>query len=269
MNFKKLTSCVVAGLFAVGVSAMTLPAANVEAADSPYCATVEQVAPGGGFFFDFSKKMPKEAVAAHGWTNGAMFDTNWYKDNITFNSKRMQLNLDNEDGPGWSDPTVNYSGAEFRTTTQNRYHYGLYEVCMKPAKSDGIVSSFFTYTGPYDEPKTQWDEIDIEFLGKDTTKAQFNYFTDSKGNHEYLCDLGFDASEGFHVYAFDWQPGSITWYVDGKEVYKATDNIPVTPSMVMANLWAGRGVDEWLNPVDDSNFPVQAEYKWMKFTPAK
>ena len=145
MNFKKLTSCVMAGLFAVGVSVMTLPAANVEAADSPYCATVEQVAPEGGFFFDFSKKMPKEAVAAHGWTNGAMFDTNWYKDNITFNSKRMQLNLDNEDGPGWSDPTVNYSGAEFRTTTQNRHHYGLYEVCMKPAKSDGIVSSFFTH----------------------------------------------------------------------------------------------------------------------------
>lgn len=119
--------------------------------------------------------MPKEAQAAHGWCNGAMFDTNWYKDNVTFNNKRMQLNLDVEDGPGWSIPGINYSGAEFRTFTQNRYHYGLYEVCMKPAKSDGIVSSFFTYTGPYDEPKTQWDEIDIEFLGKDTTKAQFNY----------------------------------------------------------------------------------------------
>ena len=140
---------------------------------------------------------------------------------------------------------------------------------MKPAKSDGIVSSFFTYTGPYDNPPTQWDEIDIEFLGKDTTKAQFNYFTNSQGNHEFLCDLGFDATESFHVYAFDWQPDSITWYVDGKEVHKVTENIPVTPSMIMANLWAGRGVDAWLNPVDDSNFPVQAEYKWMKFTPAK
>ena len=48
MNFKKLTSCVMAGLFAVGVSAVTLPAMSVEAADSPYCATVEQVAPEGG-----------------------------------------------------------------------------------------------------------------------------------------------------------------------------------------------------------------------------
>ena len=117
--------------------------------------------------------------------------------------------------------------------------------------------------------ETQWDEIDIEFLGKDTTKVQFNYYVDSQGGHEYLCDLGFDASEDFHVYAFDWEPDAITWYVDGKEVHKAVGNLPVTPSMVMANLWAGKGVDAWLNPVDDSDFPVQAEYKWMKYTPSE
>lgn len=39
------------------------------------------------------------------------------------------------------------------------------------------------------------DEIDVEVLGKDTTKVQFNYYTNGTGNHEYLYDLGFDASE--------------------------------------------------------------------------
>lgn len=43
-------------------------------------------------------------------------------------------------------------------------------------------------------------EIDIEVLGKDTTKVQFNYYTNGVGNHEYMYDLGFDASEGFHTY---------------------------------------------------------------------
>lgn len=86
----------------------------------------------------------------------------------------------------------------------NNYGYGLYEVSMKPAKNTGIVSSFFTYTGP--AHGTQWDEIDIEFLGKDTTKAQFNYFTNGVGGHEKVINLGFDASQGFHTYAFDWQP---------------------------------------------------------------
>lgn len=269
MKIRNIASFILAGAFVIGAGTAALPAVTAEAADSPYCAAVEQAAPEGGFFFDFAKKMPKEAFASHGWTNGSVFDTNWYSDNVTFNSKRMQLVVDEELGQGWSDPTVQYTGGEFRTKTENRYHYGLYEVCMKPFKCSGMVSSFFTYTGPYDNPPTQWDEIDIEFLGKDTTKVQFNYFTDSQGNHEKLYDLGFDAAEGFHVYAFDWEPDSITWYVDGKEVHKVTENIPVTPSMVMANAWAGRNVDSWLGPVDDSDLPVEAEYKWMKYTPSK
>ena len=140
MKMKKIASVVAAGVMAMGIGASLAPA-GVAFADSPYCATVEKVAPENGFFFDFAKKMPKEAQASHGWCNGDMFDTIWYKDNVTFNSKRMQLHLDVEDGPGWSIPGINYSGAEFRTFTQNRYHYGLYEVCMKPAKSDGIIQT--------------------------------------------------------------------------------------------------------------------------------
>lgn len=274
MNMKKLTSAVMAGIFALGVGFTTFSAADVEAAakDSPQCTAVDRTVPEGGFFFDFAKKLPKEAEVSDGWTNGAMFDANWHRENVEFEGKKMALIIDEEMGPGWSDPTVKYTGGEFRT--KNKYHYGLYEVCMKPIKNDGVVSSYFTYTGPYDQPPTIWDEIDIEILGKDTTKAQFNYFTDSKGGHEYLCDLGFDASEAFHVYGFDWQPDSITWYVDGQAVYTVhdgpgVDKIPVTPSKLMANAWAGRGVDAWLNAFDDSDLPIQAEYKWMKFTPSE
>ena len=98
---------------------------------------------------------------------------------------------------------------------------------------------------------------------------QFNYFTDSKGEHEYLHDLGFDASEGFHTYGFDWQPDKITWYVDGQEVYSANESIPVTEGKIMMNAWCGTGVDSWLNPFDDSKMPLTAEYEWIKFTPAE
>ncbi len=125
-----------------------------------------------------------------------------------------------------------------------------------------MVSSFFTYTGPSDG--NPWDEIDIEFLGKDTTKVQFNYFTDGKGSHEHLYDLGFDASEEFHKYGFLWQTDSITWYVDGEAVYTATDNIPQTPSKIMLNTWPGTGVDSWLNAFDGT-VPLTAEYHHIDF----
>ena len=136
---------------------------------------------------------------------------------------------------------------------------------MKAIKNDGVVSSFFTYTGPSDNKP--WDEIDIEILGKDTTKVQFNYFTDSKGNHEYLYDLGFDASEDFHDYAFEWHKDKIVWFVDGAEVYSAEENIPVTPGKIMMNAWCGTGVDGWLNAFDDSKMPLTAEYETISFTP--
>lgn len=194
---------------------------------------------------------------SNGWTNGNMFDCTWRESNITFDNGIMKLKID-DDG---ENASPKWSGAEYRT--RDFYHYGLFEVSMKPIKNDGVVSSFFIYTGPSDN--NPWDEIDIEFLGKDTTKVQFNYFKDGQGNHEYIYDLGFDASEEFHTYAFEWKPDSITWYVDGEPVHTATENIPVTPGKVMMNVWPGTGVDDWLNPFD-GNVPLTAEYDWFRIT---
>ena len=208
-----------------------------------------------GTYDDVSEKFE----FSDGWSNGSMFNCTWRKDNGSIFDGSMKLTIDKDllDKPP-------YSGAEFRS--RDFYGYGMYEVVMKPIKNDGVVSSFFTYTGPSDN--NPWDEIDIEFLGKDTTKVQFNYFTDSKGNHEFLYDLGFDASEEFHTYGFDWQADSITWYVDGEAVYTATENIPSTPGKIMMNVWPGTGVDGWLNAFDGT-VPLTAEYKSVDFTAAE
>ena len=194
---------------------------------------------------------------ANGWSNGNMFNVTWRKKCITFNNDRMQLMIDTDSG------NIPYSGGEYRT--RKFYGYGRYEVSMKAIKNDGVVSSFFTYTGPTD--KNPWDEIDIEILGKDTTKVQFNYYTNGRGNHEYMHDLGFDASEDFHTYAFEWHEDKIVWFVDGVEVYTATNNIPSHRGKIMMNAWCGKGVDSWLKPFDDSNLPLTAEYEWFSYTP--
>lgn len=195
---------------------------------------------------------------ANGWTNGHMFDCTWRADNVTFENGSMFLKIDQDEG----DAKPKWSGGEYRT--QERFSYGMYEVRMKPIKNTGVVSSFFTYTGPSDN--NPWDEIDIEFLGKDTTKVQFNYFTNGVGNHEYVYDLGFDAAEALHDYAFEWRQDAITWYVDGIPVYKAIDNIPQTPGKLMMNAWPGIGVDGWLGAFDGSTVPLKTEYDWMRIT---
>ena len=187
------------------------------------------------------------------WSNGGMFNCTWTTGSIAFQDGIMSLKID-------SDGNGGYTGGEYRT--QEAFGYGMFSVNMKPIKNPGVVTSFFTYTGPTDG--TVWDEIDIEFLGYDTTKVQFNYFTNGVGNHEYLYDLGFDASEGFHTYGFYWGEGVITWYVDGTPVYTATENIPTTPGRIMMNAWPGTGVDDWLQPYNGET-PLYGYYDWMAY----
>jgi len=215
---------------------------------------------------DFRDGKSDYFIASEGWTNGSPFDCWWYKENTSLANGCLELTIDKErsaadKNDNW-DPA--YSGAEYRT--KENYGYGYYETSMQAIKNDGVVSSFFTYTGPSED--NPWDEIDIEILGKDTTKVQLNYYTDGKGNHEYMYDLGFDASEGYHTYGFDWQPDRITWYVDGKKVYEATQNIPSTPGKIMMNTWPGKTVDDWLKPFDGKT-PLTAHYQWVTFTESK
>ena len=84
----------------------------------------------------------------------------------------------------------------------------------------------------------------------------------SKGEHEYLLDLGFDASEEYHTYGFEWKENSITWYVDGVEKHRATENIPSNPGRIMVNAWPGIGVDNWLRPFK-GDVPLTAKIKWI------
>lgn len=211
--------------------------------------------PSATMLADFRKGQTPFFIASDGWTNGNPFDCGWYANQCSLNGGCLSLTIDKDHSGKY-----HYAGAEYRTN--NFYSWGYYETSMQAIKNPGVVSSFFTYTGPSDN--NPWDEIDIEVLGKDSTKVQFNYYTNGQGNHEHMHDLGFDSSQGFHKFGFEWQPDHITWYVDGKAVYTARDNIPRTPGKIMMNVWPGTGVDEWLNHYDGRT-PLTARYEWVTF----
>lgn len=185
--------------------------------------------------------------------NGPPFNCSFMRSNAVIENGKLSLVLSEEKG--------GYVGAEYRSW--GKTGYGFYSVSMKAASCPGVISSFFIYNG------FPWDEIDIEFLGDDTTRVQFNYYTNGVGGHEYLYDLGFDASEEFHEYAFDWQEDSITWYVDGSAVYKATSDVPKTPGNIMMNLWNVKDTHaSWAGKFDRDRLPVYAEYQWIGYQEA-
>jgi endoglucanase len=202
------------------------------------------------YLVDFSEGPSGEFHWADGWSNGGVFNCSWRKENAVIEDGTMALTVSREGNE--------YYGAEYRSNES--YSYGMYSVSMKAAKGSGMISSFFIYTG---DP---WDEIDIEFLGKDTTKVQFNYYTDGVGGHEYVYDLGFDAAEEFHDYAFLWEPDRITWFVDGVEVYRAEADIPSHPGQIMMNVWNARNADDWTGKLDETALPASAEYRWINYS---
>ncbi len=190
------------------------------------------------------------------WANGNPFNCGFLPDHVTFSSGSMRLRLDNVPSSG-----KQYSGGEYRT--RDTFSYGRFETRMIAAKGSGLVTSFFTYTG------SPWDEIDVEILGKNTTQAQFNYFVNGVGGHERIVDLGFDASAGYHTYAFEWEPNAIRWYVDGVLKHTATGSpttLPSHPMQIMMNLWNGIGVDSWLGPFTYAG-PYTATYDYASYAP--
>ena len=176
----------------------------------------------GDYVADFSQGESEEVFASDGWSNGQPFNAVWKKENISYADGKMKLTIKNEDVTVVEEEeevTYPYSAAE--TRTHKLYGYGDFQVRMKPSKAYGSVTTFFTYTDEWNKTggvANKHDEIDIEFLGKDTTKVQFHYYVGGVSYPEYMYDLGFDASLEFHTYGFRWEENCISWTVDGKHL---------------------------------------------------
>jgi beta-glucanase (GH16 family) len=160
--------------------------------------------------------------------------------------------------------------------------FGRFEVIMKAAKGQGIVSSAILQSEAL-------DEIDWEFLGSNTKHALTNYF--GKGNTS-AYDRGKEfemepPQDEFHNYTIDWTKDRIQWWLDGRMLREllpkdALDgkNYPQTPMNVRLGIWAGGdiknndpGVVEWAGGQTDFKegpFTMMVQQVYVKdYTEAK
>lgn len=168
--------------------------------------------------------------------------------------------------PAPPDAEKSFLGAEVQRT--RRTHFGRYEVMMTAARGEGVISSFFTYTGPhFGDPH---DEIDFEFLGRDTTKVWLTRFVGGQRLPGRWIDLGLDAAEGPHLYAFEWLPDRLVWSVDGRELMRVTEEettIPQDPQRIFFNIWAGGpGQRDWSGEAPD-DMQASADYYCVSYRP--
>lgn len=193
-----------------------------------------------------------------------------------------------------------FSCGELRTRDEVQFHYGRIEARMKAPNREtasGYISSLFTYRfdkdpGSKSPDSTEWEEIDVELEGGRPDKFQANLIygkdtwewwrTRIYGAWEDKIEVG--PVDEWRVFAIEWLPESISWYVDGELVktLNATDidcdpecvppqelptPIPNNPTTIFMNFWI---------PVDDvqdyfggnkerNQYPMIAEYDWFRY----
>ncbi len=213
------------------------------------------------FFLPYPKIDTGKWYVANGWANGDIQSCEWRASAIGGRDKNLLLTLSDKGGK-----VRPISCAEMQTKDINGY--GAYATRMRAAKGSGLNTAFFTYIGPA-QGVNHHDEIDFEFLGKDTTKVQTNYYIDGKPQGAVLIDLGYDASKEFHDYTFVWTPTKISWFIDKKLVRetKAGVPLPTHPGKIFVTIWSGSDiVKDWLGHFEYKQ-DADAEFSWVKYTP--
>jgi GR25 family glycosyltransferase involved in LPS biosynthesis len=155
--------------------------------------------------------------------------------------------------------------------SRQRYLYGRFVAVVKPAKGPGLITGVFLHRN---SPR---QEIDLEFLGKDTTKLLANVYYnpgDEGTRLEYgyrgtpaLIDLGFDVSSAFHRYEIEWCATSLRWRVDGRLVHERVNwdptPVPHLPMQFNVNLWHSRS-EELAGRLTDGNLPAHTEVRALE-----
>lgn len=211
------------------------------------------------FFYGNKKIDTRTWYVSNGWSNGDYHACEWREDALSENNKKLRITISDKGGK-----VRPLACGEIKTKTL--YSYGKYEARIKAAKGVGVNTAFFTYAG-YPN-KDVHDEIDFEFLGKDTRKVQVNSWVDGKQTPK-LIDLGFDASQDFHDYSFIWSPSKIKWYIDGKLVHETKDGaeIPSHPQNLFFSLWSStKAMKDWMGEFVYAE-PIAAEFSEIKYTP--
>ena len=134
------------------------------------------------------------------------------------------------------------------------------EYMMLEAVANGKESSI-------PEERPWYSEIDImEFLGheRDIVYGTLHYYTfdgQKKTSSGKVSGIA-DYSAGFHVYALEWEPDSMRWYIDGKLFHSTVLGIPHTPHYLIINTaiggaWPG-------NPDSTTVFPQYHDIDYVR-----
>lgn len=180
------------------------------------------------------------------------------------------------------DTVTTYTSGRISTQNKQTFTYGLYEVRAKVPQGAGFLPAFWLMAND-ESIYGQWPkcgEIDcMEVLGGQTNTVYGTIHYGNPSNQKQGSATSTDNPEteevedfstDFHTYTCDWQPGKITWYVDGIKYYETDDwftsngNETATypapfdqPFYIILNLAVG---GQWVGYPDENTFEGANDY---------
>ena len=175
-----------------------------------------------------------------------------------------------------------------RISTQGKhdFKYGRFETRARVPKGQGYLPAFWLMA-TNESFYGQWPkcgEVDImEVMGQDTSRSYHtvHYGYDQGSGHKqnqgtYTLDsASLDYSDDFHIFTLDWDPGKMTWYVDGQEVYTTNDwytgssdddqltypapfdqDFYLILNLAVGGSWVGYHTDEVKEAMNDAAFDI-------------
>jgi beta-glucanase (GH16 family) len=166
-----------------------------------------------------------------------------------------------------------YLGVEMRSA--RTLTYGKVSARMRFAAGSGVVSGLVLFYTPY--PNCDWNEIDIEHLGRSSNSSQLNamVYTGTPNpscttsvtptQDPLVVDLGFNAETDFHLYDIEWTPAGVKYFGDGVLLRTWTSNIALLklPETILLTIWASSAAD-WAGALTSTSAPTSAQVDWIK-----
>jgi beta-glucanase (GH16 family) len=207
-----------------------------------------------------------------GCTTASNHELQWYRpENISVANGAMRLTAKREAVVGRDGITYPYSSGMASTGADlNRgvpakftFMYGYAETRVLLPRGTGLWPSMWLLPADGSWPP----ELDVfENLGNDMKTIHLTTHWGTPGNHQQSGGTftGPDFAAGWHTIGLDWQPDSLTWYVDGVAVrtYTSAAGIPSKPMYLLVNLAVG---GDWPGSPDASTaFPAVYQLDYVR-----
>ncbi len=159
--------------------------------------------------------------------------------------------------------------------TRKRFLYGYMETRSK-AGNAAMTSSFWTIGHQseldiYEQmgnPKmgTHTMENDFLFTMHDWRPGRFQAEVGNNKTFTHKHKLPFRVADDFHVYACDWGPEHLKFYLDGKLIHETTKQA-VGDGWVLTNpmeIWFDSEIFRWMGYPDKDELPVDYEVDYVR-----